>query len=422
MKRSINIGCIADDFTGAGDAASFLAEAGLDTVLCDGVPESAQALEGAEAAVIALKTRTQQATSAVKDSMRALRFFTRLDAKLIYIKYCSTFDSTPQGNIGPICDAAMMALAAPYTLLCPSLPANGRTVVNGELFVHGIPLAETHMRHHPLTPMWSSSIPELMARQSKYPVKILSADHVSSFPRTYATNPNASSEASGAFYLVPDYQTDEDGRRIAQAFGKLPLLTGGSGLLGKVGRLFSSTYASTPRTMPPLAGKTLILCGSCSRATQEQVKHFLDLGGNGIMLDPEGLASNQLSAEKVWQDIVLSGDDTAMVYSSGSIGLPLDEHHRHEHADALESAFANLALMAVAAGYAHIIVAGGETAGAVTKALQLNSFRIGPSIAPGVPVLLPTKRPGLRLVLKSGNFGQTDFFLRAIYMMGGQQA
>lgn len=418
MSKSLFIGCIADDFTGASDAASFLAAGGLKTLLYNGVPQEDSLPLGTQAVVVALKTRTQDTCSAVQETLSALRWLMQYSPELYYIKYCSTFDSTPQGNIGPICDAVMLELNTTFTLLCPSLPANGRTVEKGVLFVNGTPLHETHMRHHPLTPMWDSRIKELMKEQSIYPCYVLNRETISdanvqALLKKYAAE-------SERFYLIPDYATDEDSRLIVSNFGKLPLLTGGSGLLEELARQYNEHGVATGGEFAGAEGRALVLAGSCSTATQAQVRYFLQRGATGIMLEPELLLSGRQSVEDVWNTVSTGDWNNVIVYTSGSAGSKPSERLRLQHANALEQALSKIARRAIAAGYTRLIVAGGETSGAVIQALGISGFFIGHSIAPGVPVLKPIENGAIRLVLKSGNFGQEDFFERAIHMTGVQ--
>lgn len=169
MPEKLLLGCVADDFTGGSDAASHLAAGGLNTILCNGVPAPGFVPpEGCEAVVIALKSRTQETESAVADSMKAARWLAEQGAEQLYVKYCSTFDSRPCGNIGPIVDAILEAFNVPGTVLCPALPSNGRVVRDGILYVNGVPLAESPMKDHPLTPMWESRVAKLMEPQGKY--------------------------------------------------------------------------------------------------------------------------------------------------------------------------------------------------------------------------------------------------------------
>ena len=422
--NSISFGCVADDFTGASDAASFLAAGGLSTILVNGVPGPAMAPpDDADAVVVALKTRTRETAAAVADTLESLRRLDEMGAGQFYIKYCSTFDSTPKGNIGPVCDAAMDLWDAPYTLLCPSLPVNGRTVREGRLYVDGVPLERTHMRSHPLTPMWDSFIPELMRGQSRYPCFLVSAAAMSGEAAAIGRQIEAYRARGKRFYLIPDYQTDSDAARIVQLFGDLKLLTGGSGLLAAlagrhrrygdnpVGGAGKAGQTAGADRLPPCGSKAVLLAGSCSAATQAQVGRYLAEGGYGIMLDPEKLSSGGQDVEAIGEEIRQSGQEDILIYSPGSAGH-LTGGERESHI--LEEGAARLARIALDSGYTRFIVAGGETSGAVVGALGWSAFQIGASVAPGVPVMIPLGVRNARLVLKSGNFGQEDFFRRAL--------
>ena len=405
------LGCIADDFTGASDAASFLVKGGMSVRLFNGIPreepEPEKGKDKVRGIVIALKSRTQERDQAVADSLRAAAFLKSRGVRQIYFKYCSTFDSTPEGNIGPVADALMERLKAPFTLLCPSLPANGRTVEGGKLFVYGVPLDESHMRNHPLTPMWDSRIGELMRPQSHYPCRSVSQEELAA----------AAGESSGPCYLIPDYREDEDGARIAEYFGDLPLLTGGSGLLEHLARRWTKQLkADGDIPESGTGGRAILLAGSCSQATLGQIEEYRRRGLPSIKLSPEKLLKEPGTPERVWNFVESQGKEPVLVYSSDRPEEIKKSQlfGRERVAAALEQAQASLAVRAVEAGYRRVIVAGGETSGAVTKALGFSSYEIGDSVAPGVPVMIPTERPDIRLVLKSGNFGQPDFFLRAL--------
>lgn len=425
MKKGIVLGCVADDFTGASDAASFLVQGGLKTVLYNGIPNGeADTAEDCEAVVIALKTRTQETTSAVKDSLEALGWLREQGARRFYVKYCSTFDSTSNGNIGPICDAAMELLGTEYTLLCPSLPVNGRTVKGGRLYVNGVPLDETHMKNHPLTPMWDSYIPSLMKDQSRYPCFVLDRETLYAGTGVAASLVERCRKRCGRFYLIPDYETDEDAERIVALFGDLPLLTGGSGLMSALGgKLSGGNEAGSASKGTSGRGKAILFAGSCSVATRAQVRHYLKYVGEGIMLEPDRLLTGEQPVGEIWARIVGTDPDHILIYSSGSAGrTERTDGDKNTEAAALERTMAELAGLAVDAGFTRIIVAGGETSGAVTKALGLSAYRIGESIAPGVPVMIPLHDETIRLVLKSGNFGQEDFFQRALAVTGKEGA
>ena len=400
--NKILIGCIADDFTGAGDAASFLAKSGLRTILQNGVPADVQLEERCDAVVIALKTRSVSPKEASEQTLRALQWLKRAGTKQFYIKYCSTFDSTPVGNIGPAVDIAIEFLDVPYTLLCPSLPTNGRTVKAGKLYVHGVPLERSSMRNHPLNPMWDSYIPALMRGQSKYPCIV----------------PDKSIEENigqrtGRFYLVPDYETDDQGRQIVERFGHLPLLTGGSGLLEHLSAKVGSRSSEGDMDCGT-SGRGIILCGSCSQMTSQQIEHFRSKGGACIALDPQMLFTGKKHLEDLWETVCNSQEPILIYSTRPALLLGEKKDNSFDAAQVVERAMAELGRRAVKTGFNRIIVAGGETSGAVMQAMRLNSFRVGPSIAPGVPVLIPVEQNEVRIVLKSGNFGQDDFFERAL--------
>ena len=407
-NQAILLGCICDDFTGATDAASFLVKGGLRTTLINDVPAEDTALpEDCEAVVIALKTRTQQTDAAVRTACSALSWLQARNVRHFYIKYCSTFDSRPEGNIGPIVDAAMRQLGVPYTLLCPSLPANGRTVSGGRLFVNGVPLNESPMRDHPLTPMWDDRIAELMRRQGAWPCYTIERESLAE-PSKLAWIAEQSRRQKG-FYLVPDYETDEDAAAIIRSFGTLRLLSGGSGLL--------EFWAKALRQRENGGGRQLILAGSCSVATHRQIEAFQKAGYPSLRISPELLADGRQSVESLWEHI--SSSDVPMLLYSSDTPENVRKAQRHGQADVsalLERTTAELAARAVEAGYAAVIVAGGETSGAVIRRLPYTAYGVGASIAPGVPVITPVENPGLRLVLKSGNFGSEQFFLDALRM------
>lgn len=408
------LGCIADDFTGASDAASFLAAGGLKTLLVNGVPSGKLPRE-AQAVVVALKSRTQPREEAVDDSLAAISYLKEQGAEHFYIKYCSTFDSTAEGNIGPVCDAAMDFLDVPCTLLCPSLPVNGRTVKDGILYVNGVPLAESHMKNHPLTPMRESNIVKLMTAQSRYESKILDWEQLA--------KGKLLAEKQDTRYYIPDYENEADGERIIAACGEMKLLTGGSGLLYPWAKKLGGG-ASTARRLPKSVGKSVLLAGSCSKMTLAQIKYFKDRGGLVFKLDPEKLISGEMTLEQVKDFLRKAGEKTVLVYSSETPGYleSIRGEKLEKYSRVLEEALAGTAKAAEDMGIRHIITAGGETSGAVTKTLGYPAYWIGPSVAPGVPVMMPTGNEELRLVLKSGNFGQEDFFAKAVKAAAGEEA
>lgn len=415
----IYFGVVADDFTGASDAASFLVKAGVPTVLFNGIPDAEPELsEETKAVVIALKTRTMPRDHAVAESLAAFRKLKRMGASHLYLKYCSTFDSTSEGNIGPVADAVMKAWNIPYTVLCPSLPVNGRTVKDGILYVNGVPLAESPMRNHPLTPMRDSRLVNLIEMQSEFSAKVIGSSSMVAAGSVAAGKP---------CYLIPDYETDEDGDRIAAFFGNLSFLTGGSGLIGALGRRYVKLYgtiqecsrSSVPRKDSASTGKALVLAGSCSAMTLRQIADYTGRGAVSYRLLPDELLDGRQNVEKVFAWIQEQESGSLIFSSASPEDLEKSQKLGKERvAEKIEETLAGLARMAAEHGYTRIIVAGGETSGAVTQALGYQAFQIGESVAPGVPVMTPLANPSLRLVLKSGNFGQEDFFTRALEMTG----
>lgn len=409
--RRLTIGCIADDFTGAGDAASFLTAGGLNTLLLIWPCQDAFIPANCQAVVVALKSRSEPATDAATESLEAVRWLKAHGAERLYFKYCSTFDSTPQGNIGPVADALLEELNLPYTLLCPSLLSNGRSVRDGILTVNGVPLAESHMSRHPLNPMWASSISVLMEPQSRYPCFVLSAKEATDEAALQAKLHRLQA-AHSHFYLVPDYFTPEQGRWIARFFSALPFLTGGSELLEHLARQLNAAVPSSPPPAPQPAGTCgrVMLAGSCSDISRTQIDRWCTSGGRSAAIEPEMLFEQAPQAIAQLADQYRQHPEQDILFYSSP-----RRADRPGQARAIEEFIALLAKSILeSCPVDRLIVAGGETSGAVIRALGFNGFMIGPSIAPGVPILYPTGTSNLRIVLKSGNFGQSDFFLTTL--------
>lgn len=418
MGKSMKLGCIADDFTGASDAASFLEKGGMRVLLVNGIPDYDIDPGGFDAVVIALKTRTMETTLAVRNSLAAAAWLKQQGAKQLYFKYCSTFDSTPKGNIGPVADAILETYHIPYTILCPALPVNKRIVQDGKLYVNGVLLHQSAMKDHPLTPMWAADIAELMKPQSRYPSIKISSTTLKQSKSEIDWKIQLLCEEKGHFYLIPDFTVPGDAARIIEKFGELPFITGGSGILEQLGRYYTKEHGADKTVTPKTAGKALILAGSCSVATLAQIRCYLDRGGKAVKMEPIKLQSKQQDVQSLWQEIESLQDGTMLVYSSDQAEKikKVQQSGREQISELLEQTTAELAYLAVQAGYKRIIVAGGETSGAVTQRLGFAAYQICDSVAPGVPVMIPLSNPSIRLVLKSGNFGQEDFFWRALEM------
>lgn len=408
------LGCIADDFTGASDAASFLAKEGVKTVLCNGVPKDGEQFEDAQAIVIALKTRTMEKNQAVAGSLEAVEWLKEHGAGQIYVKYCSTFDSTKEGNIGPVMDALLEKYQVPYSILCPSLPVNGRTVEKGKLYVNGVPLDESPMKNHPLTPMWDAEIKNLMEAQSKYPC-------MNMYDEAEKENVKEWKKKEKHFYVIPDYKDNEDAGKIVEIFGNLPILSGGSGLLEELAHKYTN-QSTKKMTGEKTEGRALLLAGSCSVATRGQIAYMREKGLPMMKMDPLKLMNGSQTEEELWQ-FVEKHNSAVLLYSSDDPEnvKEVQKAGKEKAAEILERTTADIAKRAVQNGITRIIVAGGETSGAVTKALEYHSYEIGESVAPGVPVMTPNENKNVRLVLKSGNFGKEDFMERAIRMTGKEE-
>lgn len=414
----IIIGCVGDDFSGSSDAASFFAKEGIKTLLFNGTPAyDLQEFDESIAVVIALKTRTQKTSVAISDTLEAFEWLKRNGADQLFIKYCSTFDSTKEGNIGPIVDSTLEKYNIKYTILCPALPVNGRTVVNGHLFVDGIPLHETHMKDHPLTPMWDSDISKLMEPQGKYPSLKINTEMLEQSKEDILKVIDDFGQDKEHFYVIPDYNEEKHAVKIVDVFGDLQLLTGGSGLMTQLSHKYKNSISSKSENIPSLSiGKAIVLAGSCSKATLEQIEDFKSRSGKYIKIDPTALMDGSQTKEGIWKYIEAIEEDAVLVYSSDNPEnvRAAQKVGSHIVSDLLEQTTAYIAKKAAEKGFSRIIVAGGETSGAVTKILGYDSYLVGDSIAPGVPVMIPMKNKNMRLVLKSGNFGQKNFFVRAI--------
>ena len=420
---ALALGCIADDFTGATDLANTLTRGGLRTVQINGVPREGTDSGDGDAVVVALKSRTAPVRDAVEQSMQALTWLRARGAQRFLFKVCSTFDSTDSGNIGPVADALMDALGSEIALVCPAFPANGRTVYQGHLFVGTQLLSDSSMRDHPLTPMRDANLVRVLGRQTPHTVGLLPHALV----RFGVDAVNAALQrlrGDRVRYAIADATDDEDLHVLAQAARDLPLLVGGSGIalgLPENARALGMAAArDRAEAEVPRGGPALVLAGSCSQATRGQVEWFAK-SHPARRLDAAALlrGSDELTAATQWlREHVTQGP--ALIYSSATPAevqalQATTGNGGAEHVGAtIEAAFAQLAQSAVAAGVRRLIVAGGETSGAVVQGLGAQALAIGPEIDPGVPWTVVRGEPPLALALKSGNFGGVDFFDKAL--------
>jgi len=412
------LGVVADDLTGATDVALMLQRAGMSVVQVIGVPTSAAALPEADAVVVSLKSRTTPAAEAVAQSLTSVRALRERGARQILFKYCSTFDSTDAGNIGPVAEALMEELAAESAVFCPAFPANARTIYLGHLFVGGRLLSESSMRDHPLTPMRDSDLVRVLGRQTRRGVGLVPLPIVEAGPEAIRAEIGRQA-AQGRPFCVADALVDKHLLSLGKALAGAPLVTGGSGIaMGLPGNFGIVPREGKPASLPEAPqGRSLVLSGSCSEATRRQVAHAIAAGVPAFRLDPVRLASGTQDAAAVadWLERQ-SPERTALVYATAE-----PEAIRQAQAAlgatragaVVEEAMAEIAVAAVAQGTTRIIVAGGETSGAVVQGLGVRALAIGPEIDPGAPWTRVVVGPAIALALKSGNFGKDDFFTRA---------
>ncbi|HUG25890.1 3-oxo-tetronate kinase [Piscinibacter sp.] len=413
------LGVIADDFTGATDVASMLVRAGMRTVQVIGVPQNEAAPE-ADAVVVALKSRTTPAAQAVSESLAALRWLRAAGARQFYFKYCSTFDSTPAGNIGPVAEALMDALGSDFAIACPAFPENGRTVFRGHLFVGDQLLSDSGMRTHPLTPMTDADLVRVLQAQSRGRVGLVRHDTVAQGADAVRARFDGL-RADGVRLAVAD-AIDNDGLRVlARACADLPLITAGSGVALGLPAVYAERGWLTPdaraAALPPVGGLSAVVSGSCSSATHAQVAHWLASGQPGFKVDVHALAEGRpvaVQALAFAQQHLSDGPVLVYATSAADEVRAVQAALGVEHAGAMvEECLAQVAASLVDAGVRRLVVAGGETSGAVVQALGVRSLRIGATIDPGVPWTQAEGRP-LLLALKSGNFGSVDFFAKAL--------
>jgi 3-dehydrotetronate 4-kinase len=419
--RSLLLGCIADDFTGATDLANTLVRNGMRTIQVIGVPDGLQIPAEAEAIVVALKSRTAPVAEAVAQSVDSCRWLRQTGARQIYFKYCSTFDSTERGNIGPVADALRAELATDFATVCPAFPETRRTIYLGHLFVGDTLLSDSPMRNHPLTPMTDANLVRVLGRQTKASVGLVPVTTVRQGAAAIQEAFNTL-RRRGTVYAVVDATEDEDLRQLGTACADLTLMTGGSGAamglpenFRRVGLLEGRPGAEN---LPSVGGAAAVLSGSCSPATLAQVER-MRARHTSLMLDPLELAKRGEAAISDALAWAVAGLETGpiLIYASAppdAVKSVQDKLGRDRAGALVEHALATLARGLVKAGVRRLVVAGGESSGAVVQALGVQALQIGPQIDPGIPATLTLSQPRLALALKSGNFGAEDFFLKAI--------
>jgi uncharacterized protein YgbK (DUF1537 family) len=419
----MKLGCIADDLTGATDLALMLAREGLQTIQTIGVPGPDVDLSGADAVVAALKSRTIPVREAVEQSLAAAEALRKAGAQHFFFKYCSTFDSTDEGNIGPVAEALLAFTASNFTVACPAFPATGRTIYKGNLFVNGVPLHESSMRDHPLTPMRDANLVRVLQRQTKLSVGLVPFEDVEAGPAAIRAAFERA-QAAGHQIVIVDALTDHHLRAIGLAAADLPLITGGSGIAMGLPAAYGGSAlapASADGKFDAPAGREIILAGSCSSATNRQVEIAIAGGIPALRLDPMALASGEFTARTALDWLSAQRvDGPVLIYSTAMPSEVQSIQHklgRMEAGEIVERTLAEIARALPALGFKRMIVAGGETSGAVVQALGIRALTIGPEIDPGVPWTRALGGDDLVLALKSGNFGAPDIFLKAWTML-----
>jgi len=420
---AILLGAIADDYTGATDLANTLVKAGMPTIQTFGIPDRDFDLGNAAAVVVALKSRSMSAPEAVQESLAALDWLRSIGTKQFFFKYCSTFDSTDNGNIGPVADTLLESLNEELTIVCPAFPKNKRTVYKGHLFVGDQLLSDSTMKDHPLTPMTDANLVRVLGKQSAHRVGLVELNEVRSGIHRIEEK-YEQLKIRGYRYAVVDAVSEEDLFAIGSASRSLKLITGGSGValgLPENFRLCGDLLKKHGHHIWQAKGRTAVLSGSCSAMTRAQIE-FVKNMWPGYKIDPISLAKDKneiISNVLNWVDRQNSGEPL-LIYSSADpaqVSSVQRQLGRENAGELIEQAMGSIARGLVKLGFQQLIVAGGETSGAIVKNLKIKGLRIGREITPGVPWCLTIGPVKLSLALKSGNFGEPDFFIRSFELL-----
>jgi uncharacterized protein YgbK (DUF1537 family) len=421
----MKLGVIADDFTGATDIAGFLVKNGVKTVQIIDRPAGVAEVN-AEAYVVSLKSRSCDAQQAIRMSLDALEWLLNMGCDTIYFKYCSTFDSTSEGNIGPVADAIMERMNEDLTIVCPALPVNGRTLYKGYLFVHDTLLNESGMRNHPLNPMKDAKISRVLSSQTKAGIGEIHYELLERGPEAVQAE-LSELKRSGVRYVVVDTLDDSHLSCIVRAASDLKVFTGGSGLGDAIAREWKKDAdytGSAGEAGRPKTARTIIFSGSCSTATNVQVERYKPIGAT-LSLDRKRFIDDPGYEDEVFAWIMTHIDDAyaPMLYATTTPDELQANKRMFNHVnlgEEIENMFGRLAARLLSAGVKNFIVAGGETAGKIVQSLNLESLYVGPQIDPGVPWMRSTDQE-VYLALKSGNFGAEQFFKKAQEMYDGTQ-
>ena len=420
---TLALGCIADDYTGASDLANTLTRCGLRTVQTIGIPADDLQLPDVDAVVVSLKSRSIAADEAVAKSLAAEAWLRGRGAHHVLFKICSTFDSTDAGNIGPVMDALTAASGDTIVLVTPAFPETGRTVYMGNLFVGQVPLNESPLKDHPLNPMHDANLVRVLARQSRTKIGLADRSVVSAGADALRRH-LATLNSKGIAAVIADAITASDLETIGIVALGHRVSVGASGIglglaqaLVASGRVALHTVASSNTSV---GGAAACLAGSCSQATLQQIANAEKIMPV-LRLDPAALVTGKDETRRAldWASQHLVNGPVLIASSAKPdqvFGVQA-KHGREAAGHAIEQAMADLAEGLAARGVKRLVVAGGETSGAVVDRLKLPGFLVGPEIAAGVPVLRAVGGHEMLLALKSGNFGGSDFFGDALKLM-----
>ena len=419
----MKLGIIGDDFTGSSDIANNLKKSGMQVSMYAGVPNLLPEeikIEQTDAAVIALKTRTAPIEDAIRESLEALSWLKDCGCEQFIFKYCSTFDSTKEGNIGPVTDAIMEKLNTNFTIACPSFPDAGRTVYFGHMFVNGKPLNESGMENHPLTPMTDHNLVRWLGHQTKNNVGLIDFETISKGENSVKEKIR-NLKTDGYKYAIIDTNKNDDFDIICNAVKNLPFLTGGSGIALGLPKIYKDRglLSASNFQIPENNSNAIILSGSCSVTTINQINIYKE-NNPSFYISPDEVINNEDLIEKVLSWIKDNETQSPLVYSSSDIKAVSEKQKQYGQellANKIEKFFELLSKRLVKDNFGTFISAGGETSGAVIKGLGIQELKIGKEISHGVPALWSPESNGnkpVSVTLKSGNFGQDDFFTRAL--------
>lgn len=426
LAGKLSLGCIADDYTGASDLANTLTRCGLRTVQTIGVPSADLALPEVDAVVVSLKSRSIESSLAVSRSRDAEKWMRQRGARHVLFKICSTFDSTDAGNIGPVMDALRADSGDAIVLVTPAFPETGRTVYQGNLFVGSVPLNESPLKDHPLNPMHDSNLVRVLARQSRTNIGLVVLADIARGPDAVRAR-LADLAGKGFGAVIADAVFEHDLETIGTVALDHLVSVGASGLgLGLARALVGSghvtSHTSNASAEAAVGGPAACLAGSCSQATLQQIAKA-EQAMPVLHLDPDQILAGRDEARRAlaWAKERL-GEGPVLIASSSTpeeVAALQSRHGRDAAGHAIEQAMADLAEGLVQSGVRRLVVAGGETSGAVVDRLGIPGFLVGAEIAAGVPVLraVGVDGGGMLLALKSGNFGGPEFFSDALTLM-----